>query len=154
MYSGRVTLVFVWLLLVAAAGVGLNTGVQAETAAEAEIEFNGTHLITADGASNVTEVNRSAKPDQPEQLEQLGERAERYTDWLPQLMTEQQARAMTDRIIVGAFAISVPVMDAFATFGFRYGSPAFVEVMRVVFSVAAIAPLAVLLWPYIRRSQR
>lgn len=155
MIHGRMLVVMVWLLLLASVGTGFATGVDADTASGAEIEFNGTHLQVGDETTNVVETNQTAhRQAQPEPVRKLEARlnettapAERH---LPQLMTEREAERFTERMLVVAFGVTAPLMDASASLGYRYGSPAAAEVVHMLVIVAMVLPLGWIVWPLVR----
>lgn len=159
MIHGRSVVVMVWVVFVACVLMGFVAGANAETAADAEVEFNGTHLIAGDTASNVTEVNETAQREaQPEALRELNdtvaETMRPINDRIPQLMSEQQAEAFSDRLITTTFAVAAPVMDGAATLGYRYGSPAAVTVVEGLALVAIVLPVGFVAWPVVREVKR
>jgi len=159
MIHGRSVVVMAWMLFVMCVLMGFTAGATAEDPSETEIEFNGTHLITGDTASNVTVVNETAQREtQPEALRELNatltERMRPITDRMPRLMSEQQAEAFTDRLIVATFSVAAPVMDGAATLGYRYGSPAAVAVVEGIAFVAIVLPVGLIAWPVVREVKR
>lgn len=150
MLTGRVVLVGAWFMLLAGVVLGINTGVQAETAADAEIEFNGTHLIHAEGAENVTELNDTNTSAQPAELRQFDREIERRTAWLPQLITDKQARTATREMLRVTFAVLAPVMDWFATFAYRHDNPAVVGALRLALYGSLFGSVAYVALPVYR----
>jgi len=147
MIWGRTTFVVLWIALLSAAVVGLNIGATAETPAEANIEFNGTHLTVGDNTSNVVDPEARPEPDAPPRVEWLSDRLESYERPGPELVSEEEANAMTEQLVVNTFVVMTPVMDAAATFAHRHGSPAVNQVLRLLLYVGFLAPLGVLVWP-------